>query len=186
MLIAKIQCDKVRAQVLNREIIPAGLIGGEIWVEFTDPTWDNLSKTAVFRGGDVTKDVLNIGNAVLIPQEVLAEPGRRIEVGFYGANGDGTVAIPTLWAVIGTTRDAADPSGDPSTDPALPVWAQIQKQVDDLAASGGGGGGGPSDAVRYGPQTLTDDQKTQARKNIGAATVQDILDALPTWEGGSY
>ena len=35
-------------------------------------------------------------------------------------------------------------------------------------------------------QNLTPDQKTQARKNIGAATVADVLAALPTWNGGSY
>lgn len=35
-------------------------------------------------------------------------------------------------------------------------------------------------------QSLTDDQKAQARANIGAATVDDVLAALDVWEGGSY
>lgn len=35
-------------------------------------------------------------------------------------------------------------------------------------------------------QTLTDAQKAQARENIGAVTVAEVLEALPTWEGGSY
>ena len=41
-------------------------------------------------------------------------------------------------------------------------------------------------AVLFTKQTLTDAQKVQARTNIGAASVTDILAALPTWEGGSY
>lgn len=35
-------------------------------------------------------------------------------------------------------------------------------------------------------QDLTENQKFFARENIGAATVQEVLNALPTWEGGSY
>lgn len=38
----------------------------------------------------------------------------------------------------------------------------------------------------YVPQELTEAQKTQARVNIGAATVNDVLAALPTWTGGTY
>lgn len=38
----------------------------------------------------------------------------------------------------------------------------------------------------YVPQELTEEQKTQARVNIGAATVNDVLAALPTWTGGTY
>jgi hypothetical protein len=40
--------------------------------------------------------------------------------------------------------------------------------------------------VRFTEQNLTEEQKAQARDNIGAATVVDVLAALPTWEGGSY
>jgi hypothetical protein len=43
------------------------------------------------------------------------------------------------------------------------------------------------DAVRFNElQELTPDQKAQARANIGAVTVEDVLTALPTWQGGSY
>lgn len=49
-----------------------------------------------------------------------------------------------------------------------------------------------SSAVKFTAQTLTDEQKEQARENIGvgsaykAEMVQAVLAALPTWEGGSY
>ena len=41
-------------------------------------------------------------------------------------------------------------------------------------------------AVQYVKQTLTSEQMAQARANIGAATVDDVIAALQTWEGGSY
>ena len=42
------------------------------------------------------------------------------------------------------------------------------------------------DAVRYVAQDLTEEQKVQARANIGAATVSDVLAALPIGEGVRY
>lgn len=35
-------------------------------------------------------------------------------------------------------------------------------------------------------QTLTEAQKAQARANIGAATVEDVIAALPAAEEGSF
>ena len=35
-------------------------------------------------------------------------------------------------------------------------------------------------------QNLTDSQKALARENIGAASVEEVLEALPLWQGGSY
>jgi len=74
-------------------------------------------------------------------------------------NGEGTIVVPTTWANLGVILPAADPSGDESTDPSLPVWAQILAmigQMDNLttqeksdlvsaineAASKGSGGNG--------------------------------------------
>lgn len=42
-------------------------------------------------------------------------------------------------------------------------------------------------AVRFDKlQSLTDAQKAQARKNIGAVTVEDVVAALPNAEEGEY
>jgi hypothetical protein len=38
-------------------------------------------------------------------------------------------------------------------------------------------------AVTFTEQTLTEEQKAQARENIGAATVADVLAALPVYNG---
>lgn len=142
MVIAKICVDGVTAVASGLSKIPKGIIGATIEVTFGS-SWDGLSKTAVIRGA-VTKDVLDVDNVVEIPAECVAMTGYNLKVGFYGTAGD-TVAIPTIWADLGMVTDAADPSGDTTTDPALPVWAQLQNQVDALKQNGGGGGSGGGD-----------------------------------------
>ena len=135
MEIAKIQVSGTTARVLKRKPIPAGLIGGYITVEYGDSLWLGLTKTVVFRGA-VTRDVVTAGNVVEIPAETIVA-GKRLQVGFYGTRADGTLAVPTFWADLGVAAEAADPSGDESTDPSLPVWAQFAddlKKAVDLSA----------------------------------------------------
>lgn len=131
MEIAKIQVSGVIAQAVSLQNIPAGIIGAEVAFEYIDPMWDALTKTVVFKGC-CTMVFVNAGDTVIIPAEVVAKPGVRVHVGVYGVDAAGTIAIPTLWATLGITRAAADPSGDESTDPVLPVWAQIQAVIGDL------------------------------------------------------
>jgi len=45
---------------------------------------------------------------------------------------------------------------------------------------------GSAHAVLYTTQTLTEKQKAQARENIGAATLEEILAAIPIAEGVMY
>lgn len=42
------------------------------------------------------------------------------------------------------------------------------------------------ESVSVTAQTLTEEQKAQARANIGAVTVADVIAALPVAEGGSF
>lgn len=135
MILATIKVSGVRAVAVDVGAIPAGIIGAQVRIEYTDPRWDALSKTVVFRGA-VTRDVLNAGELVEIPAECVERPGSVLWVGVYGTNADG-IAIPTLWADLGKVRAAADPSGDPSAAPALPVWAQLQEQIDEIKQQGG-------------------------------------------------
>ena len=54
----------------------------------------------------------------------------------YGVkNGEAT---PTVWANLGFIRPSATPDGDESTDPSLPVWAQLKEQIDNLRITGSG------------------------------------------------
>lgn len=138
MNIATIKVSGVKAVTNDYPTIPAGIVGATVTFEFTDPAWDGLSKTAVFRGC-VTRDVLMTGNVVRIPAETVAQACPFLFVGIYGTDAADNLVIPTLWLSLGTVRDAADPSGDPGTDPDLPIWAQLQDRVEALEA------GAPSD-----------------------------------------
>ena len=158
-----IHCSRACAHLASPpELLTAGM-SKAVTVQFVfSPEWDGLTKTAVFTNGKTTVDVLAAnwdGDTVPVPHEVLAVPGRHARVGVYGADESGVV-LPTVWVSLGKVQPGADPSGDASADPALPVWAQLQKQIGDLddlktynkgnlvdaineaRSSGGGSGGG--------------------------------------------
>ena len=158
-----IHCSRACAHLASPpELLTAGM-SKAVTVQFVfSPAWDGLTKTAVFTNGKTTVDVLAAnwdGDTVPVPHEVLAVPGRHARVGVYGADESGVV-LPTVWVSLGKVQPGADPSGDETADPSLPVWAQLQKQIGDLddlktynkgnlvdaineaRSSGGSGGGG--------------------------------------------
>lgn len=158
-----IHCSRACAHLASPpELLTAGMAKA-VTVEFVfSDDWDGLTKTAVFSNGKTTVDVLAAnwdGDTVPVPHEVLAVPGRHARVGVYGTDESGVV-LPTVWVSLGKVQPGADPSGDASADPSLPVWAQLQKQIGDLddlqtynkgnlvdaineaRSSGGSGGGG--------------------------------------------
>lgn len=158
-----IHCSRACAHLASpQELLTAGM-SKAVTVQFVfSQEWDGLTKTAVFSNGKTTVDVLEAnwdGDTVPVPHEVLAVPGRHARVGVYGADESGVV-LPTVWVSLGKVQPGADPSGDASADPSLPVWAQLQKQIGDLddlqtynkgnlvdaineaRSSGGGSGGG--------------------------------------------
>lgn len=148
MELARVKVSGVLAVTEKREEqIPRGIIGATVHLTYSDD-WAGLNKTVVFQGSGITKDILNAGEDVAIPAEIVARTSAApVRVGVYGTNADGTLAIPTLWAEIGRVSGAADPSGDESTDPALPVWAQLQADVEELKKGGTGGGAVDPDAI---------------------------------------
>ena len=131
MKIAEVRVSGCRCETVRLEPIPRGIVGAVVAVEYTDPAWDSLRKTVVFRGA-ATKDVLDAGNEIVIPAEVVSKAGGSLYMGVYGVNAENHVAIPTIWTELGVIQGAATPSGDASTAPSLPVWAQIQAMVGDL------------------------------------------------------
>lgn len=130
-----IHCSRACAHLASPpELLTAGM-SKAVTVQFVfSPAWDGLTKTAVFTNGKTTVDVLAAnwdGDTVPVPHEVLAVPGRHARVGVYGANESGVI-LPTVWVSLGKVQPGADPSGDVSADPDLPVWQQLQKQIGDL------------------------------------------------------
>lgn len=173
-----IHCARACAHLTSAaELLTAGMQKA-VRVKFLfSPDWDGLTKTAVFSNGKKTVDILQTswdGDEVDIPHEVLTAPGQIAKVGVYGTDKTGLI-LPTVWVQLGKVMPAADPSGDASTDAALPVWAQLQGQIGSLndlktgnkenlvaaineaRQSGGGGGGGYiiGDGLKLDAQTNT-------------------------------
>ena len=131
MKIAEIKVAKTTCEATQLVPIPKGIVGATVSIEYMDSAWDDLQKTVVFRSA-VTKDVLSSGNEVVIPAEVVSRAGMNLYIGVYGVNTENNVVIPTIWTDLGAICDAANPSGDTTTDPSLSVWAQIQAMIGNL------------------------------------------------------
>lgn len=131
MKIAEVKVAKTTCETTPLVPIPRGIVGAVVSIEYTDPAWDGLQKTVVFRSA-VTKDVLAAGNEVVVPAEVVSRAGVNLYMGVYGVGADGRMVIPTIWTELGLVHGAAAPSGDASSDPSMPVWAQIQGMIGNL------------------------------------------------------
>ena len=154
-----IQINKANLHVLATEILTAGMSNAVECSFDWSPEWDDLSRIAVFTNDETTIDVVLENDSCNVPPEVLNTEGKLVKIGIYGTDG-GDVILPTIWGCIGVVYPAADPSGDESVDPTLPVWQQILGQIGDLddlttarknnlvaaineaARTGSGGGGG--------------------------------------------
>lgn len=188
------EVNKNHLNVRMRELLTAGSQNVNT-VEFRfNEAWDGLAKTATFKTSKKTISVLLGTNTTKIPWEVLADAGEILAVGVFGVSGE-TLVLPTVWGILGKVMDAAhlgDEEKEPTPDVyqkildelnALerPTWDAVQNkpfstlggglEVDENGVlSAQGGGGGSANAVQYVAQELTDEQKAQARENIGAGT----------------
>ena len=127
----RLKIDTRQARIEEVELVTSGSVGMTVKFEFSED-WDGLHKTAVFSAGPTTRDVILDSDTAVIPHEVLVVPNQTLRIGVYGTNQGGSVVIPTIYAIVGSVRPGADPSGDPGTDPTLPVWAQILNKIGDL------------------------------------------------------
>ena len=129
----KIKFTGATAIASNHEALTVGAVGLVVRFEFNS-AWDGLHKIAVFHCGGVTKDVLDSSfpaNICPIPWECLQEEGETLYCGVYGTDSNGNVIIPSKMARLGTVHPAADPTGDESLDPTLPVWQQALNMAQD-------------------------------------------------------
>ena len=111
----------------EREILTTGMLNAVKCTFRFSKDWDGLSKTAVFRCGNYSKDILVVNNQAYIPHEVLIEAnvGLMLYVGIYGVNQDGKLIIPTIMCNAGEVQLGADPCGDSSVDPTPSLLDQI-------------------------------------------------------------
>ena len=181
----QITCKGNSAICTRTERLTSGMVGLQCEFVF-DEAWDGLAKTAVFQAGSEKRDVLLTGAICTAPWEVLKTAGYQLVIGVYGTNAEGTLLIPTVYAMCGGIASGADPSGDESTDPTLPVWGQIQGMIGNLAnlettskdnlvsaineaAQSGGGSGGASVEL---DTTLTHSGKAADAKAVGDALAE--------------
>ena len=182
----QITCKGNSAICTRTERLTSGMVGLQCKFEF-DSAWDGLARTAVFLAGNEKRDVMLTGAICTVPWEVLKTAGYQLVIGVYGTNAEGTLVIPTVYAMCGGIASGADPSGDESVEPTLPVWGQMQGMIGDLAnlataskdnlvaaineaaKSGGGGSGGASIAL---DTTLTQSGKAADAKAVGDALAE--------------
>ena len=121
------------ARVIERPAkITSGIRG--LPVEFTfDSQWEGLTKTAVFRAGEITKTVIDPKAGDTVPWEVLEKPCVWLSIGVYGENKDGSVVIPTTWANVCPIHVGVDPDGDPSTTPTPSIWQDMMNYIASLS-----------------------------------------------------
>ena len=116
---------EIRSEVSG--ILTSGMVGVEVNL-VCDEAWEGLHKTLVCRAGDITKTVLVQDDRAVTAHETLVA-GKWLELGVEGRNDDGSVVIPTLWERCCIVLPGADGGADPTADPTLPIWAQLQSRV---------------------------------------------------------
>lgn len=161
-----------------------------------DEEWQDKVKTVFFvcEDGSYQAVVMN-GNSCGVP--MLDGEHRRIFVGVQAGAAEKPSILKTTRPCCLKVKDSiADYLGQPIPDPPPSVYEQIITMLNNLTSptwdsvqdkpfstlgsglsvdengvlSAEGGSGGSANAVQYVAQTLTDEQKAQARKNIGAGT----------------
>lgn len=163
------------------ETLTSGMEGKQIRLDL-DSSWDTLTKTAVFRAGEITRVVLNPGADVTIPAEVLEKPYVKLLVGLYGTDAAGNLVIPTVMAEGPLIEPGADPTEDGYAKD-LPVWKNLQSQINNLAykLDDLGGGAFPEEAgqllvsiLRRG--SFSPDQTAQINALANALGIQEPVD----------
>lgn len=158
------------------ERVTSGSVGMEAQFTFSDD-WDGLTRTAVFKGSATQIDVLLTGDTCTIPWEVLQTSGGMLTIGVYGADGSGTVVIPTIWRDVrriepGTTPGYITPS--PATQDELAQIREIAEDAEDKA-----------------PYIVDYDQSASARPDVAAiaaafAAGKAVLACATDADGGGH
>lgn len=158
-----------------------------------DEEWQDKVKTVYFVCEDGSyQAVVMSGNSCDVP--MMAGEHRRIFVGVQAGSIEKPSVLKTTRPCCLKVKDSiADYLGQPIPDPTpdvyeqiiamlnnltTPTWSDVKNKpfeslgdglsVEDGVLSAKGGTGGSANAVQYVAQELTDEQKAQARKNIGA------------------
>lgn len=175
-----------------------------------DEEWQDKVKTVYFVCEDGSyQAVVMSGNSCGVP--MMAGEHRRIFVGVQAGSAEKPSVLKTTRPCCLKVKDSiADYLGQPIPDPTpdvyeqiiailesitSPTWDAVQNKPFSTLGSGlavdengvlsaEGGGGSSANAVQYVAQTLTDEQKAQARSNINADKKRIVVEARRS-SGGS-
>lgn len=164
-----------------------------------DEEWQGKVKIVYFVCEDGSyQAVVMDGNSCGVP--MMAGEHRRIFVGVQAGSAEKPSVLKTTRPCCLKVKDSiADYLGEQIPDPTpsvyeqiiamlesitSPTWGSVQNkpfstlggglEVDENGVLSAEGGGGSANAVQYVKQTLTDEQKTQARTNIGASPIPTV------------
>lgn len=114
--------------------LTSGMVGIPVTIEY-DETWDGLTKNLMCRcspwgsnDGEI-RTLLNVGENAVVAHEVM-QPDMYLHLGVEGFSDDGKLVMPTTWARCGKIEYGANTCDDPSTDPELSVWNQLQIEME--------------------------------------------------------
>lgn len=120
--------------------LTSGMVGIPVTIEYDD-AWDGLRKNLMCRcspwgsnDGEI-RTLLNVGDTSTVAHEVM-QPNMYLYLGVEGFNNDGALVIPTTWARCGIIEYGANTGADLSTDPDLPIWNQLQTEVEQIKRDG--------------------------------------------------
>jgi len=118
--------------------LTSGMVGIPVTIEY-DESWDGLTKNLMCRcspwgsnNGEI-RSILDVGETATVAHEVM-QPDMFLHLGIEGFNEDGTLVIPTTWARCGKIEYGANTCEDPSTNPELSVWNQLQVEMEKTKA----------------------------------------------------
>ena len=114
----KLYAKKNELTVKQREQLTSGSVNVNE-AEFTfSPDWEGLTLTAVFRAGELTRELrLDDTARCVIPWEVLKASEVPVYAGVYGSANGGEIVLPTVWAQLGTVLEGASPGKPPDRLP---------------------------------------------------------------------
>lgn len=134
----KVRGAEIEASVTGT--LTSGMVGIPVTIEY-DEVWEGLTKNLVCRcsgpDADSTEQraILDVGNTAVVAHEVM-QAGKHLWLGVEGYNADGTLVIPTTWAMCGVIKNGANTGEDLSADPTLPIWGQLQALIEQLDREG--------------------------------------------------
>lgn len=156
-------------------LLTSGMVGIPVAITY-DSAWDGLTKSMVCRAGHIVKTILNVGNTATVAHECMV-PNQTLYIGIEGRNADGTLVIPTIWARCGLICSGANAEADPSTDPTLPVWAQVQQLMTDLAEQSAGSAKAAQEAAEQSAESRDAAVESEEHSAASARAAQEAAAA---------